>query len=105
MYGPIITTAGQDTPIRTERYTFDKARMLSRPAQDATGDVPQLDPAIPTPAGQCTAIRTKHERPYHVRVSPPHSVQGTTALGPHKHFPAPTSSGPVFPAAADGDRC
>src|SRR5262245_45006885 len=79
------------------------ARMPTPPEQGATGDVPELDRAIPAPAGQRASIRAEREGPDHVSVSPPRAVQGQTARSPHQHFATGAGNSPIFPRVADGN--
>src|SRR5712691_12598536 len=58
----IIPAAGEQAPIRGKGHSVDAVRMPIRPEQGATLQVPQLDAAIPAPAGQRAFVWTEGER-------------------------------------------
>src|SRR6266852_9189493 len=78
--------------------------MPTRPERGSTLDVPQLDAAISASTGEQAFVRAESEDRGNIRMRLPDPVQGLACPAPQPHFPTPTSSGPVLPALADGDR-
>src|SRR5207245_8670913 len=57
----IIPTTGEQAPIRSKGDRIDASGVPTRPEEHAALDVPELDGAIPTPAGQGASIRTESQ--------------------------------------------
>src|SRR3989442_6484519 len=102
--GGIMSATGEQTSIRSKGQADGGLGLPTRPEQGTTFDVPQLESTMPAPSSQRASIRAEGERRHNVRIGLPDQVQGLACLAPPPHFPPPAPSGPVLPAAADGDR-
>ena len=89
------------------RRKGESAKSLRRPIlpeQCATVDIPQLNAAVGTRAGECAFIRAERERPDHLRVSTPSMTHRQSILFPNPYFSISRSSRPVrsSPAHTNG---
>src|SRR5260370_1986380 len=77
----------------------DVGGMRARPEQRAALHLPHVDRTIITPAGQLASIRSKPERPDHVRLGSPHQVEPLPT--PHPPFPPPPPHSPPLSIPSD----
>jgi hypothetical protein len=74
------------------------------PEQCATRDIPELEAAIRTSAGQDASIGREREVPCHIAMSGTPTLVENPPPTPHAYFPLPAARRPVRSIAAHDDR-
>src|SRR5579859_358888 len=101
-----MSPTGEQAAIGGKGQAEDGIGLPTRPEQRSARDVPQLDAAIMTAAGQLLFIWAEGEGKRIVGMCLPGQMQPVAVAcpTPHPYLPSPADGRPILPIAANGQR-